>query len=99
VLTNTESKESYVFVTDDSIKGWLPGKTEVKNSIKLPDAIKSGVYDLVVGIVDKLDNKPAVYLAIESRTEDGWYPLSHIEVNGKWTLKSPFSQRHIEYDL
>ena len=27
--------------------------------------------------------EPAVYLAIESRTEDGWYPISHIEINNK----------------
>jgi hypothetical protein len=82
-LTNTKSKESYVLLTNDSIKGWLPGKTEIKNSIRLPDTIKSGVYGLAIGIVDKLDNKPAVYLAIDGRTEDGWYSLSHIEVNDK----------------
>jgi hypothetical protein len=70
---------SHVIVDNTSIKGWLPGKIEINKSINLPDNIKSGNYDLAIGIVDKTTNKPAIRLAIEGRAEDGWYPISSFE--------------------
>ena len=80
-LTNTSNKASYVFVIDDtSIKGWLPGIIEINKSIKLPDNVKAGIYNLAIGIVDKTTTKPAIRLAIEGRAEDGWYPISNVEV-------------------
>lgn len=82
-LNNTSNKASYVFVIDDtSIKGWLPGIIEINKTINLSDNIKAGRYDLAIGVVDKVTNKPAIRLAIEGCDDDGWYPISNVEVIG-----------------
>ena len=50
---------------------------EVADTISLA-AIPTGQYTLAIGIVE--DKAPVVRLGIKGRTDDGWYPLSKIEV-------------------
>lgn len=79
-LTNARSKETIVLAGETSIKGWLPGEINVTESYKLPEDIKPGNYELAIAIIDPVTRKPAIRLAIAGRAEDGWYPLSKIEV-------------------
>jgi len=76
----SNDKISHIIVDDTSIKGWLPGKIEINKSIKLPNNIKAGGYDLSIGIVDRNTEKPVIRLAIEGRADDGWYPISSFDV-------------------
>jgi hypothetical protein len=39
-----------------------------------------GECDFAIGLVDAGTQKPAVRLAIAGRDQDGWYPLSRIEI-------------------
>ncbi|HEX30183.1 TPA: DUF4832 domain-containing protein, partial [Candidatus Poribacteria bacterium] len=73
-------ENEFVFVSDTSIKGWLPGEIEIAEELKLPEDLKPGRYEFALGLLDPLTREPAIQLAIAGRGEDGWYPLSHIEV-------------------
>jgi hypothetical protein len=77
----TDSTGSTVLlVTDRSVKGWLPGRTILNETVRLPDTIALGAHSLALAVVDPKTKEPAVCLAIEGRADDGWYPLSTVEV-------------------
>ena len=68
-----------VLPTPDAIRGWLPGATNTIAKVKLPRSLEPGRYELAVGVVGNA-GKPVVRLAIAGRDNEGWYPLSHVEV-------------------
>jgi hypothetical protein len=58
-----------------------PGKiANVSDTIALPQDISAGAYTLSVAVVDGKTAKPVVKLGIKGRADDGWYPLSKVEV-------------------
>jgi hypothetical protein len=69
-----------VVLTDRSIKGWLPGPATCAASCPTPRDLAPGRYELALAVVDPATRAPAVRLAIAGRADDGWYPLSHVEV-------------------
>ena len=77
-LSNSQGK--YVIISDSSIKGWLPGEIRKEGNFKLPVEIKAGKYEVDLGLVDPITKKPTIRLAIEGRTEDGWYSVSQLEI-------------------
>jgi len=79
-FTHMDSRAAFVLPSEASIKGWLPGEIKISESFDLPDNIKPGHYELAIGVVEPGTKNPAVRLAIAGRDEDGWYPLSAIEV-------------------
>jgi hypothetical protein len=57
-----------------------PGKIEeVKDGFVLPSGLPAGQYRLWLAVVGE-DAKPVVRLAIKGRAEDGWYPLTKVNV-------------------
>jgi len=82
-LKGRETGEIHILASDISIKGWLPGRIEKTLSLELPGSLRPGVYDLALAVVDSATRSPCVRLAISGREEDGWYPLSRIEVSGR----------------
>jgi len=82
-LTDTKSNETLTFVGNTSIKGWLPGEIKITETVKLSDDVKPGQYGFAIAIVDPVTRSPAIRLAITGRADDGWYPLSQIEVTGR----------------
>ena len=79
-LTRSDEGTAFALASETSINGWLPGEIKVSESFDLPDNIKPGRYELAIGVVDPDTENPSVRLAIAGRDEDGWYPLSAIEV-------------------
>jgi hypothetical protein len=79
-LADVNSRETFIALGETSIKGWLPGEIKITESFKLPRELKQGSYELALGVVDPGTSEPAIRLAIAGRGEDGWYPLSQIEV-------------------
>ena len=69
-----------IFITDADIREWLPGDIIYDNAFFIPKDFPAGNYNLQVGIIDKLNKKPIVKLAIEGREGEGWYQLGKIEV-------------------
>ncbi|MFQ5809482.1 MAG: DUF4832 domain-containing protein, partial [Armatimonadota bacterium] len=60
--------------------GWLPGEKGFTETLELPADLKPGQYELALAIVDPATEAAAIRLAIEGRGEDGWYPLSRVEI-------------------
>ncbi len=63
-----------------SIRGWLPGSREVRETVRIPPDFPSGRAVLSIGIIDPAAQSPAVRIAVAGRRDDGWYPLSAIQV-------------------
>ncbi len=69
-----------VFITDADIREWLPGDIIYDNTFFIPKDFPKGEYDLQVGIIDKIELKPVVNLAIEGRDNEGWYQLGKLKI-------------------
>ena len=82
-----------VLVTDADITSWLPGDSLFDDRVFLPPDLPEGEYELHLGIVDPQTRKPRVRLAIEGRSDEGWYPMGTITVED-----GPF-QVGVERDL
>jgi hypothetical protein len=78
-LKNAEKAE--ILITDADIRTWLPGDNLYDNSISIPSDMPRGQYDLQIGIIDPLSNKPKVKLAISGKQPDGWYYLGKIRID------------------
>jgi hypothetical protein len=58
-----------------------PGEVvEVRDAIPLPDDLAPGTYTVSIAVVGESDEQPVVRLGIKGRADDGWYPLSKVEV-------------------
>lgn len=66
--------------TNDDIRNWLPGTTDVIASMSLPSNIPAGTYSIVVSIADPATDKPGINLAIDGKRTDGWYALDTVNV-------------------
>ena len=67
-------------VTDQSIRGWLPGGTSVDVGYPLPDELLVGKYKLELGLVFHSAPDRLVPIANEGKTNDGWYDVGTMEV-------------------
>jgi hypothetical protein len=52
----------------------------VSDEIRLPADLSAGKYTLSVSVVDDVSSSPVIKLAIKGRTEDGWYPISNVQI-------------------
>ena len=77
---NDKTSAGVVLKTEHSIRGWLPGLRETPFSVKTPESLRAGTYEVAIGVVDPASQVPSVRLGITGRDEDGWYPLSRLEV-------------------
>jgi len=77
-LKNDEKTE--ILVTNADIRTWLPGDNLYDDTVLVPSNMPRGEYDLQIGILDPLSNKPKVKLAISGKTADGWYYLGKIKI-------------------
>jgi hypothetical protein len=82
VTVNSWLPGSIDLFTDDFFKepkDLPPGDVaDVADTITLPGGLGGGQYTLSTGIVD--GETPVVRLGIKGRDNDGWYPLSEVEV-------------------
>jgi hypothetical protein len=62
------------------LRKWLPGQTYFEQHIVVPDFLEPGVAAVDMAIVDRATHEPRVRLAIEGVLEDGWHPLTHVDV-------------------
>ena len=49
-------------------------------TIALPGDLAPGDYTVSIAVVGETDEQPVVRLGIKGRADDGWYPLSKVEV-------------------
>lgn len=73
-------RKEKVYITDADIRKWLPGDNLYDGTLYIPANFPPGEYEISVAIVDNLNFKPAIQLAIEGKRNDGWYELGNVEV-------------------
>jgi hypothetical protein len=71
---------SAVVRTDADVRKWLPGDVVFEDAVFMPRELPAGDYQLAAALLDSATLEPAVRLAIEGRTSDGWYTLGNIHV-------------------
>lgn len=74
------NQDERILVTSADIREWLPGDNVYDDRVFIPLDMKTGTYDLQVGIIDAVKGEPKIKLAIEGKDEEGWYSLGNIEV-------------------
>ena len=71
---------SGIMMTEQSIKGWLPGVTNISVSYKLPAEIPAGDYSLEMGVVFHNSIEHVIPIANMGKTIDGWYTIGSLNV-------------------
>jgi hypothetical protein len=70
----------YTYLSDACVRQWLPGDAISDDAFFVPADFPAGACEVQVAIVDKLNHKPVVNLAIEGRQGDGWYSLGKLNI-------------------
>jgi len=60
---------------------------ETIDRVVLPRDLPAGTFQLAVGVVGEQGLEPVIRLGIKGRAEDGWYPLSKIQVVSQTRLR------------
>jgi hypothetical protein len=60
------------------IRTWMPGHTWFEETLTVPKGLKKGEANIDLAIVDR--NRPKVWFAIADKTEDGWHPMTSMDV-------------------
>jgi hypothetical protein len=95
VTVNTWMPGSVETLTKEFIKNppdLPPGPVvEITDRVVLPRDLPAGTFQLAVGVVGESGNsaelEPVIRLGIKGRAEDGWYPLSKIQVVNQTRLR------------
>jgi hypothetical protein len=91
ITVNTWMPGSVETFTEEFIKNppeLPPGPVvEVIGRVTLPQDMLSGTYRLDIAIVGEQTHEPVVRLGIKGRADDGWYPLSTIQVANQTSLR------------
>jgi len=74
-----QGKKSQVVRLNEDIRTWLPGHNWFREEIVFPQGFERGEVKLAIGIVDETDT-PRVWFAIDGKRDDGWHPLTSMEV-------------------
>ncbi len=69
-----------LYVSNQSIRGWLPGSTSVEVEYPLPYGLISDKYKLELGLVFHSATDRLVPIANEGKTDDGWYVVGAIQI-------------------
>ena len=77
-LRNEQQTET--LATNADITSWLPGDNVFDSAVTVPAGLVPGEYELAIALLDPQSSMPKVNLAIQGRTEDGWYRLGILKV-------------------
>lgn len=77
----SDTTKRWVVRTDENITNWMPGITDIKSAVKIPDNVPSGKYEISIGIVSPVTNDPSIRLAIAGRSFNGWYKMGQIRIS------------------
>jgi Domain of unknown function (DUF4832)/Beta-galactosidase len=67
-------------ITDQSIKGWLPGETSITVNYKVPVDLQTGNYSLEMGLVFHSSIEHTIPIANKGKTADGWYTIGSMKI-------------------
>jgi hypothetical protein len=79
-LRDETKRVQAVVMSDQSIRGWLPGETVVAVNYPIPAGLTPGKYTLEMGIVFHSSMDHVIPIANKGKTSDGWYMAGGIKV-------------------
>jgi hypothetical protein len=79
-IRRSDGTTAATIATATHVKDWMPGQTEVDQTITLPASLTPGTYTLAIGLVDPSTLLPKIQLASSGKDANGWYPWSQITV-------------------
>jgi len=74
------AQKTIILPVDANIREWLPGDIICDDKLFIPYDAPLGKYQLEIAIVAPVSHEPRVKLAIEGKTDDGWYSIGEIEI-------------------
>lgn len=80
IRLKSDKNEAVMVVPHVNLKEWLPGDLVFDDAVFVPSDLPSGMYAVQIALVDRQKHQPRVNLAIERKTDDGWYSLGQISV-------------------
>ena len=73
-------QKTLILPTGADMRDWLPGDIQYDENLYIPFDVPLGKYRLEIAVVSPVSFEPRVKLAIEGKTDDGWYSIGEIEV-------------------
>jgi hypothetical protein len=74
------AQKTILLPTDVNLREWLPGNINCEENVYVPHDAPLGKYQLDIGVVAPVTFEPRVKLAIDGKTDDGWYHIGEIEI-------------------
>ena len=74
------AQKTILLPVNANIREWLPGDIVCDDKLYIPYDAPLGKYQLELAIVDPVLYESSIKLAIEGKTNDGWYSIGEIEV-------------------
>jgi hypothetical protein len=62
------------------VRKWLPGDAVFDGTVYVPEELAAGTYQVLIGMLDRRTDQPAIRFANEGRQEDGWYAMGSLNV-------------------
>jgi len=74
------AQKTLILPASVDLREWLPGDIVCDEKVFIPHDTPLGKYQIEIAIVAPVSLEPRVKLAIEGKTNDGWYSIGEIEV-------------------
>jgi hypothetical protein len=78
-LRFVQGEQTHVVRFNTDIRRWLPDFSFEQETVRVPEALTAGHARVDCAIVDA-NNRPRVQLAIADLLDDGWHPLTYVNV-------------------
>jgi hypothetical protein len=83
VIRLSSGDKKFLLNTDADPRKWFPGTTTMTSRLKLPAKLTTGNYEVDIALVKPGGSDPAIQLAIEGKTPDGWYRVGQLYIKNK----------------
>jgi len=80
LVSTKDSAKSFTLPLDEDVRKWMPGLTGINTSIMVPKDVAAGEYEMQVGIVAPATTTPAIQLAVQGKTGEGWYKMGQVVI-------------------
>jgi hypothetical protein len=74
------AQKTVILPTVADMRDWLPGDIQYDEKLFIPFDTPLGKYRVEVAVVSPVSYEPRVKLAIDGKTDDGWYSMGEIEI-------------------
>jgi len=73
-------QRTIIFPTATNMRDWLPGDIQYDEKLFIPFDAPIGKYRIEIAVIAPVSHEPRVKLAIDGKTNDGWYSMGEIQI-------------------